>query len=235
MFADAIARISASIFPIFFVQQQANQECVMGVCGTGFFVDDEGLFVTADHFMTPAPEGCTHYYYGLVPDEVLEPAVEIERLANDPERDLFVGRVRIARSRPVEMLAEPARPGDAVCLSGYPMAVVMRTESGGLVGNIRRYWQPTFVIDATRAVIAGRTYDGSIVQHTCLPGMSGGPMFDLEGRVRGIGMANLTRTIPEPGGPGLAVANGIAAGLDHLLPLLASARNGALAATRAHV
>jgi len=220
VFADAIASISESIFPIFFVQESADGP-IMGVCGTGFFVDDRGLFVTADHFMTPAPDGCTHYFYGNVPDNVLQPALEIERIANDPQRDLFLGRVERGYSRPVASSLEPLRAGDMVCLSGYPMALVASNPRGGFTGNVRRYWQPTFVIDATRTQIGDRVYDGHILQHACLPGMSGGPVFDVHGTVRGMGMATLTRSIPDPVGPPTVVTNGIMIGVAEIHALVA--------------
>ena len=222
MFADAVARITESIFPIFFVQEQ-DDERVMGVCGTGFFVDDSGLFVTTDHFMTPTPPGCTHYYYGKVPDEVCQPAVEIERVAHDAARDIFVGRVPRNYLQPVELSDTPVRPGSSVCLSGYPMAVVVGQPGGGFTGNVRRYWQPTFVIDVTQAVISNRTYDGYIVQHACLPGMSGGPAFDVEGKVHGMAVATLTRTIPELDGNATVVPNGIVIGLEHIRRLIEAA------------
>jgi S1-C subfamily serine protease len=208
MYADAISRITESIFPIFFARQDGDL-VTMGVSGTGFFVDDSGLFVTADHFMSPAPDGTTLYYYGKVPDEVCQPAVEIEPVASDPARDLYLGRVARDYLQPVELSSEAVRPGNSVCLSGYPMALVATNLRGGFVGNVRRYWQPTFVIDATQAAVENRTYDGYIVQHACLPGMSGGPAFDMEGKVRGMAVATLTRTIPEPGGNPIVVANGI--------------------------
>jgi S1-C subfamily serine protease len=217
MYADAVAKITESIFPIFFIQPQSG---LFNVSGTGFFVDESGLFLTADHIITRAPTGSTTYYYGKVPDEVSEPAVEIEHVASDPAHDLYLGRVSRDYLRPVELTNEPIRPGNSVCLSGYPMAVLATSPQGGLVGNVRRYWQPTFVIDATQAVIDKRTYDGYIVQHSCLPGMSGGPVFDMEGRVRGMAVATLTRSIPEPGGTRTVVPNGIVIDVEHILGLL---------------
>jgi Trypsin-like peptidase domain len=135
---------------------------------------------------------------------------------NDPERDLYLGRVPREYLRPVELAAEPVRLGDAVCLSGYPMAVIAEGPRGGFVGNVRRYWQPTFAIDATRAVIGHRTYDGFIVQHSCLPGMSGGPAFDVDGKVRGMAAATLIRTIPQPDGDPTVVSNGIVIDIEHI-------------------
>ena len=213
MYADAVARITESIFPIFYIQPQGG---LVGVCGTGFFVDESGLFLTADHIMTAVPPGSTMYYYGKAPDEICEPAVEIERLASDPAQDLYLGRVARDYLPPVEISNQAIRPGDSVCLSGYPMAVLAVSREGALVGNVRRYWQPTFVIDATQAVIDGRTYDGYIVQDPCLSGMSGGPVFDTEGKVRGMAAANLTRTIPEPGASPTIVRNGIVSDAAHI-------------------
>src|SRR3954447_27054510 len=198
MYADAVARLVESIFPVFYVDPQSE---LVGVCGTGFFIDDGGLFLTSEHVMASPPPGATAYYYGRTPDEVCEP-LEFERVASEPARDLYVGRM--TPGRPVELSDEPVRPGDAVCLSGYPMAVLDVSDQG-LVGNVRRYWQPTFAIDATETVIDGRTYHGYIVQHACLPGMSGGPGVDTEGRGAvlrgGGGGAGLGATPPRPPPP----------------------------------
>ena len=224
MYADAVAKIADSIFPIFYIAGN-DTEFRMGVCGTGFFIDDSGLFLTAEHVMTiSALPDSTLYYYGRVPDELCEPAVEIEHVASDPGRDLYLGRVPQRCIPPVALSDEAVRPGDAVCLSGYPMAVLATNLAhGSMVGNIRRYWQPSFVIDATQALIDHRLYDGYIVQDACLPGMSGGPVFDTAGKVRGMSMATLRRTIPDPTGPPVVVSNGIVIDVDHIRDFLANA------------
>jgi S1-C subfamily serine protease len=210
MYADAVAKLAASIFPIYYVDPAHE---LAGVCGTGFFIDDGGRFLTSEHVMASPPPGATAYYYGRTPDEVCEP-LEFERVASDPARDLYLGRV--APCPPAELSDEPVRPGDAVCLSGYPMAV-LGIGPQGFVGNVRRYWQPTFVIDATETVIDGRTYEGYIVQHACFPGMSGGPVFDTRGRVRGLAAATLSRTIPAlPGEAPTVVSNAIVIDVAHI-------------------
>jgi len=222
MYADAVARMTESIFPIFYVDAQSE---LVGVCGTGFFVDDSGLFLTSDHVMASPPPGSTAYYYGKTPDEVCEPAVEFDHVASDPGRDLYLGRVARDYLQPAEVSDEPLRPGDSVCLSGYPMAALDIGPAGGIVGSVRRYWQPTFVIDATRTVIDGRTYDGYIVQHPCFAGMSGGAVFDVEGKVRGLAAATLTRTIPAlPGESPTVVANAIVIDVEHIRAFRASTR-----------
>src|SRR5215216_7985130 len=123
MFADAVSKLTASIFPIFFTCGEGH-DVAIEVCGTGFFVDDSGHFVTADHIMNCAPAGSTYYYYGKVPDQLSQSPVEIERVASDPTRDLYLGRVGRDYLRAVELSGEAVRPGDSVCFSGYPMAVL---------------------------------------------------------------------------------------------------------------
>jgi len=218
MFADAVATITESIFPIFYVGAENE---TAGVCGTGFFVDDSGLFLTSEHVMAAPPPGSTLYFYGKTPDEVCDPAVAIEHVASDPAQDLYLGRVARDYLQGVELCDEPVRPGTSVCLSGYPLAVLAVEAQRGVVGNVRRYWQPSFVIDAAQAVIDGRTYDGYIAQHACFSGMSGGPVFDVDGKVRGLAAATLTRTIPPlPGETPTVVANAIVIDVPHIRAFL---------------
>lgn len=219
MYADAVARITESMFPIFFIGDGGGVDSV-AVRGTGFFVDTTGVFLTAHHVVAGAPPGSTPYFYGKIPDDVCEPAVEIEHLASDPAHDLFVGRVARDYLEPVAFAREPVRPGDSVCLAGYPMPVLSISPRGGLVGTVRRYWQPTFVIDATQVLIGKRTYDGYIVQNPCLVGMSGGPVFDVEGKLRGMAAATVSRTVPDVGGNATAVSNGVVIDVEHLQTFL---------------
>ena len=225
MFADAVAKLSASIFPIFYAYDRDDGP-VISVSGTGFFVDDSGLFVTVDHSMNCAPAGSTYYYYGNLPDQLTQPPVEIERVASDPGRDLYLGRVERDYLRAVELSAEAVRPGDAVCLSGYPLAEVSINAAGAFVANARRYWQPTFVVDATQAEVDGRVYDGYLVGHPCFSGMSGGPVFDVEGRVRGLAVATVTRTEPELSGEPLVLRNGIVLDAQHIRAFLEEHQRG---------
>jgi S1-C subfamily serine protease len=215
MFADAIAKITESIFPIFFAYEQDGVP-TLGVSGTGFFVEEDGLFVSVDHIMNCAPAGSTYYFYGKLPDQVCQPAVEIERIARDPKQDLFLGRVTRDYLSPVEFSSEKLRPGDDVCLSGYPMAVLSVNAQGGFVGNVRRYWQPTYVVDVTQAMVEGRTFDGYLVGHAAFSGMSGGPVFDTAGEVRGMAVATMTRTIPSLEGDPTLVTNGIVLDVEHI-------------------
>ena len=230
MYADAVAKITESIFPIFFIQSDGDR-CEVGVRGTGFFLNDSGLFLTAEHAIAGAPAGSTLYYYGKVPDEVCDPAVEIEHVASDPAHDLYLGRVSRDYLQPVELSHEPVRPGTSVCLAGYPMPVLSVSAEGGVVGSVRRYWQPTFAIDNTQVVIGNRRYDGYIVQHPCLVGMSGGPVFDTEGKVRGMAAATISRSVPDPSGNLTVLPNGVVVDVEHIQEFLEAA--GSSAAVRA--
>lgn len=215
MFADAVAKLTASIFPIFYAYQHEDGP-IISISGTGFCVDDSGLFVTVDHSINCAPAGSTYYYYGNLPDQMILPAVEIEWVASDPGRDLYLGTVGRGYLRAVELSGKTVRLGDSVCLSGYPMAEVSINAEGRFVANVRRYWQPTFVLDKTQAVVDGRVYDGYLVGHPCFSGMSGGPVFDVEGKVQGMAVATLTRTEPELNGDPTVVRNGIVLDGEHI-------------------
>jgi S1-C subfamily serine protease len=223
MYADAVARMTQSIFPIFYIHREND---LVGVCGTGFFVGEDGIFLTSDHVMASPPPGADVYFYGRTPDEVCEPALELEHLASDPSRDLYLGKMARDDLRPAELSDEPVRPGDSVCLSGYPMADLTISPQGHIVGSVRRYWQPSFVVDETQVVIQGRRYCGYIVEHSCYPGMSGAPVFDVDGRVRGLVGANLTRTIPPlPDQVPTVVANGVVIDVEHIRGILATSES----------
>jgi hypothetical protein len=123
------------------------------------------------------------------------------------------------------------------------MPVLSVRPDGGVVGSVRRYWQPTFAIDTTQVIIGKRTYDGYIVQHSCLVGMSGGPVFDVEGRVRGMAAATVSRTVPDSNGSTAVVPNGVVVDVEHIQGFLDTAglrpamrdgcRNGAHTGTAA--
>lgn len=92
------------------------------------------------------------------------------------------------------------------------------------MASVRRYWQPTFAIDMTQVVIGKRIYDGYIVQHSCLVGMSGGPVFDMDGKVRGIAAATVSRTVPDASGTLTVLSNGVVIDVEHIRGFLEAAR-----------
>jgi MFS family permease len=125
----------------------------------------------------------------------------------------------------VQYAADPLRFVYWLLVSAYTVCFSIKPD-GGFLANVRRYWQPTFVIDATQAVVDGRVYDGYLVGHPCFSGMSGGPVFDEEGNVRGMAVATLTRTEPELNGNSTVVKNGIVLDCEHIRALIEQNRAG---------
>lgn len=215
MFTKAIESITQSIFPIFFTVVQGNKT-VIGVSGTGFFIDDNGLFITAYHVINDIPAGAKLLYCGNVPHSIIR-ALEIESIRFDAKKDIFVGRVpkeyKLPKIKPAE---DEPKVGQSLCLCGYPLAQLSQNKDGSInVNNVRKYWQPTFMIDGFQGNINGKLYKGFITQHTSLKGMSGGPIFGLDGQVYGMDVATMSRQIHDPSAP-MTIANGIGLGINYI-------------------
>jgi S1-C subfamily serine protease len=211
MYQEAVTNIKNSIFPIFFVSVQ-GQNTQIGVSGTGFFISNQGHFLTALHVITDVPANSTLQYRGNIPDHIVNPPILIEEIYRDPVRDIFLGRVNIEGVIPVTFSLDRPRAGKSVCLCGYPLAQLGQNPDGSLnVGGVRQYWQPTFIIDAITVTDQTKNYLGFITQDISLNGMSGGPVFDNAGIVYGIDTAFITREIPQNDGrPTIQVHNGVA-------------------------
>jgi S1-C subfamily serine protease len=211
MYQEAISNIKNSIFPIFFISVQ-GQKVQIGVSGTGFFISNQGHFLTALHVITDVPENSTLQYRGNIPEHIVNPPSEIQEIYRDPIRDIFLGRVNIEGTIPVTFSLDRPRAGKSVCLCGYPLAQLNQNPAGTLnVGGVRQYWQPTFIIDAITVTDQTKNYIGFITQDTSLNGMSGGPVFDNAGVVYGVDTAFITREIPQKDGkPAILLHNGVA-------------------------
>jgi trypsin-like peptidase len=220
MYQNSIALIRGSIFPIFFqIIQGANR--TVGVSGTGFFIDNQGHFITANHVITDIPAGAQILYAGNVPINIQPQPSGIHHIVSDPVRDIYIGRINQNALPPVTLFHQPTPVGTSICLCGYPLAQMSFDPNGALnVSNVRQYWQPTFAIDGAHINAHGRIYDGFITQDTSLRGMSGGPVFDVSGRVHGIDVATWTRNIPQQNGPDMIVNNGVVVGFHSIQDLL---------------
>ena len=208
MYQHSIAQIKNSIFPVFF-QSIQGPTTQIGVSGTGFFIDDQGHFITAHHVTTDVPPNSTLLYLGNVPDNVISP-VKIVEVFSDPVRDIFLGKVETGGLPPVKLSFDKPKVGKNVCLCGYPLAQLIQNSDGSInVGNVRQYWQPTFIIDGITASTNGKNYIGFMTQDTSLNGMSGGPVFDADGIVYGVDIAMLTREIPQKDRVPISVHNGV--------------------------
>ena len=210
MFQLAIEKIKKSIFPIFFVSPD-GQNTIIGVSGTGFFIDDHGHFLTALHVITEAPSNSTFQYRGNIPENIKNPPEIITEIYRDPLRDIFLGKINNISTIPVSYKFDKSKAGTSVCLCGYPFAKLSQNPDSSInISAVRHYWQPTFVIDAASVVDSVQNFVGFMTQDISLNGMSGGPVFNIEGVVLGVDTAFYQREIPQKNKPAIQVFNGIA-------------------------
>ena len=220
MYQDAIESVRDSIFPIFFKARHEGA-VQLGVSGTGFFITDDGHFLTACHVITDTPCGSKIFYVGNVPSNPLDAPMEIEEVARDEQKDLFVGRVPDGGLPALSFLDEAVRPGKSVSLSGYPLSRLSQNPDGSIdVFSVRPFWQPTFVLDGLSVDVNNREYRGYMTQHTSLRGMSGGPVFDMTGGIVGMDVATLTRKITAQDGRETIIPNGVVVSVERIRELV---------------
>ena len=226
MYQVAIQKIKNSIFPIFFTYTEDNVPKI-GVAGTGFFIDDQGHFLTALHVLTEAPANALFQYRGNIPGHVINPPQELIEIFKDPVRDILLGKINNIESVPVAFVLDRPQIGKSVCLCGYPLAQLSTDPNGSLnVSAVRQYWQPTYIIDTITITNPGQNYLGFLTQDISLNGMSGGPVFDSEGIVHGVDTAFLHREIPQKGKPAIQVYNGVALENTAIIDVYAMIANG---------
>ena len=212
MFSKAIQEVKFSIFPIFNTSAK-----ITGVLGTGFFVDDTGHFLTAAHVINALPKGSKLGYLGNIPHSkfIGKKFISVEILAKDDDKDLAYGRIKEDILKPISLSKSNPMIGESISLCGYPLPMIVKsknpqTSSSLDVTAVRQYWQPTIMMDSVRKeFLYKKKFHSFLTQHAALPGMSGGPIFNLQSQVVGVISANWTRRIPRPNGVNLNVENGI--------------------------
>lgn len=223
MFVEAIKKVTPALFPIFVQHRQGNQTRIK-VAGTGFFIDSEGVFLTASHLIeeVEALEGEVKLLYcGRLPKEKWERPIEIEELYRDSHKDLFLGKVSPVNLGDLPTLSGKHSPvGHSLCMCGYPMAQLSMMKPNVLnADNVRIYFQPTFVLDGFKGEHkqgeVTKEWQGFITRDTSYPGMSGGPVFDANGVIWGMDVGTFHRKIAQ-GSNTILVNNGISVGADVL-------------------
>lgn len=221
MYEEAIARISRSIFPVFY-RLHVNDITRVGIAGTGFFINEDGHFITSIQTAAEVPAGSRLLYAGNLPHSSLSQPVEIEEVYKNEMKYIYIGRVPLPRLPGLRFAEHSSIPGQSVCLSGYPLAdLIINDDESVNLGNVRQYWRPTTVIDSIEAAINHGTQGGFITEHNSLSGMSGGPVFNAAGDICGIDIATYLREIPEPNGGKTFVRNGVVigtAGIRNFIP-----------------
>lgn len=212
MFSNAIQSVKLSIFPIFNTSPKST-----GVLGTGFFIDDKGHFLTAAHVINALPKDAALGYLGNIPHSkfIGKKFIPIQIISKNDDQDLAFGKVNEDILPPLLLSQENPKIGESISLCGYPLPMITKSEnpqtSSSLdVTAVRQYWQPTIMMDSVRKdFLYKKKFHSFLTQHAALPGMSGGPIFNLDSKVVGVISANWTRRIPRPNGVNLNVENGI--------------------------
>lgn len=152
--------------------------------GSGFVIEDGGIVVTNHHVVSDAERLEVHLPDGRVFDA--------ELLGSDPATDLAVISCKEATGLPTTELgsSEDLQVGDWVVAIGSPMGLEHSATIGILSGRGRGSLglYPDSYIDFLQT-------DADIA-----PGSSGGPLFDLSGKVVGI-----TTAVGADRGPGFAI------------------------------
>ena len=164
------------MFKDFFGDQMPRRENMTGL-GSGFIISEDGYVVTNDHVISRADQITVIFNNGV--DEV--PA---ELVGTDPKTDIAVLKIDpdIIEIQPVNWGdSEISRVGDIVLAIGNPLGLG-GTVTSGIISSINRD-------------IGGGPYVDFIQTDAPINrGNSGGPLFNLDGKVIGINSMIISQT-----------------------------------------
>jgi S1-C subfamily serine protease len=215
MFVNAVASASKAMFPIFRITPLPNNQVNVAICGSAFFINNEGHFVTVAHIFDGSNEETKYIFAGLLPDQIENPQLVVTEVARDDQHDIYLGKID-KQTEAIPFFKELVPVGKTVCIGGYPLAELKSNAGGGLdASGVRRYFQPSFVLDHGRSTTTNeagltRLHDGFLMRDAGLFGMSGGPVFDTEGRVVGVQAAVTKPRVSQSGTRTISVENAIA-------------------------
>ena len=226
MFVRSIKIAQKAMFPIFRWDQLSPQQVRVGVAGTGFFINSRGYFVSVAHVFDGANQDTKFLYIGKLPENLQNPRLEITEVCRNDDADIYIGKVELKTPEYFRLSKNTPNIGRSVCVSGYPLAQIGTNPQGGLeVGGVRRYFQPTFVLDkgvsnSNNGQGRTRKHDGFLVRDVGLFGMSGGPVFDTSGVVVGMQGSVTQPRASSNGGRTISVENALAIRSGLILDLL---------------
>jgi hypothetical protein len=223
MFVGANKKVKRVVFPIFRLAKLPNQMQLQHV-GAGFFLDDQGRFATCAHLFDNTPPGATFEYFGHLPEQLQVPPIRVEELAHNDEGDVVIGRLKMPNPTSyLPMARGMPEVGQQVCIFGYPLAVLSTNARGGPdFSQVRRYPQPSFVLDTANIQVGMRIHRGFWIRDSGLCGMSGGPVVDEAGTVVGMQAAIISRKT-KIGDHDVVVHNAVAIATEHVRALYKTA------------
>ncbi|WP_255471225.1 Do family serine endopeptidase [Paracoccus sp. M683] len=178
--------------------------------GSGFVISSDGFIVTNNHVIEGADEIEIEFYSGeKLPAEVI---------GTDPKTDIAL--LKVQRDEPLPFVefgdSDTARMGDWVLAMGNPLGQGFSASTG--------------IVSARNRELAG-TYDDYLQTDAAINrGNSGGPLFDMQGRVIGVNTAILS---PNGGsiGIGFSMASNVVAKVVDQLQEFGETRRGWLGVT----
>lgn len=189
-FAEALSRAAPASFGIYGLDDRrqaalpaAPSPSRFWHVGAGFFIDAQGLGVTAAHVV----EGCRQVAVKLSDGRVMTADV----LAADAESDVAIIRLPTTlRAAPLLGRAATLRPGDWVIAIGEPFGLG-GSAVAGIVGGKNRHFADDPVMSYIQTDL------------TMNPGNSGGPLLDAEGAIVGM---NVRTVVGQAGTGGLSLS-----------------------------
>lgn len=195
-------------FEDFFNRQQNGDGAPRRVqsLGSGFVIDADGIVITNNHVIEDADEIIVNFNDGS--------KLKAEVLGRDKKTDIAVLKVEPSKSLKAVQFGDSAdlRVGDWVMAIGNPF---------GLGGTVT-----TGIVSARNRNINAGPYDNFIQTDAAINrGNSGGPLFDMEGRVIGINTAIIS---PSGGsiGIGFSIPSSIAVDVIKQLRAFGETRRG---------
>lgn len=184
MFAKAFEIIAPSIFPIIWTRDEGGGNTTVGCAGTGCFVSNDGKGITAYHVVSEPDDGRKYW----LPPEGNGMTEEITWLSDAPDRDLASFQVHRKSTKPVTFASKAPVPGTSVCAIGFPLSQMRLGDRGLDLTFVRPYLIQSMVMDTFLLKYpTGEPYPAVFTTDPFLPGMSGGPVVNMEGEV--VGMA----------------------------------------------
>ncbi|MCQ0093343.1 Do family serine endopeptidase [Roseovarius sp. M141] len=140
--------------------------------GSGFVISEDGYIVTNNHVIESADEIIIEFYEGG--------ELEAKVIGTDPKTDIALLKVEATSPLPFVSFgdSDTARVGDWVMAMGNPLGQGFSVSAG--------------IVSARNRALSG-TYDDYIQTDAAINrGNSGGPLFDMDGKVVGVNTAILS-------------------------------------------